>query len=122
MLMTNITALAVVAVLAGSPVATLTCVRWCVPGTAHANATCHDEQVGTFGTARVQHAQGTCAQLFGVSPFVIEKTQLTPPATATVSEPLASSISASGAAQLTFERDSRRVGTHGATSPVVLRL
>lgn len=119
--MTNITALAVVLALAGSPVATLTCVGCCVPEGAHTSATCHD-QMGTSGAADLRQADDTCAQLFAVSPFLAEETQLTSPATASVSQPLASSISAPGEAQLTPERDVRAAVIHHPISPLVLRL
>ena len=119
--MANITALAVVLALAGSPVATLTSVGWCVPDSAHARATCHDE-MGTSGGVGLKEADDTCARLFAVSPFLIEETQLTAPAAATVSGPVASSISALGEAQLTPERDVRAAVPHRPMSSLVLRL
>lgn len=119
--MTNITALAVVLALAGSPVATLTCVGWCVPEGAHTSTTCHD-QVGTSGAADLSQADDTCAQLFAGSPFLAEETRLTAPATPSVSQPPASSISAPGEAQLTPERDVRSAAIRRPISPIVLRL
>ena len=119
--MTNITTLAVVLALTGSPVATLTCVGWCVPDRAHTSATCHD-QMETSAAAGLKQADDTCARLFAVSPFLVEEAQLTGPATATVSESLASSISAAGEARLTTELDVRREVPNGSISPLVLRL
>lgn len=120
-LMTNITALAVVLALAGSPVATLTCMHWCVPDTAHANTRCYDE-MGTSGGVGLRETDDTCARLLAVWPFLVEETQLTAPAAATVSGPVASSISALGEAQLTPERDVRAAVPHRPISSLVLRL
>ena len=119
--MMNITTLAVVLTLAGSPVATLTCVGWCVLDSAHANAACHDE-MGTSGATGLRQADDTCARLLAVSPFLVEKTELTAPAMATVSEPLGSSISVPGEAQLTLGRDVCAALPHRSTSALVLRL